>query len=253
MSDPRIFSGIGQAGWRLYHHESASSTNDLARDLPPWAAVRADFQTAGRGRFGRAFQCEQGGLWLSAVVPTPGGAKDWLGFSLMAGCHIAQMIRACGVATVRLRWPNDVLVGSRKLGGLLSEQSQKESLVVGIGVNVTNRPWVAAPELADVATCLADVLPKPPDIPSLTALTLDAIADAQHAMQHGGLESAVAAFNGQIGEPLQVVLLLNSDRQLTGRFLGLNSEGHLRVVTQSGKTEVVEHNKVARLMESKPL
>ena len=60
---------IGSFGWQFFSYDTVASTNDLARELPPWSAVRAQKQTAGRGRFGRQFVSEPGGLWLSATLP----------------------------------------------------------------------------------------------------------------------------------------------------------------------------------------
>ena len=106
---------MGQAGWQLEVHHEVASTNDLARALTAWKAVRAERQTAGRGRFGRSFVSDPGGLWISAVVPATGDPAQWNGFSLMVGCHLLRMLAQLGVPAVRLRWPNDLMTGSKKL------------------------------------------------------------------------------------------------------------------------------------------
>ncbi|MGA7905207.1 MAG: hypothetical protein WCA06_21465, partial [Terrimicrobiaceae bacterium] len=76
---------IGSAPWRLFLFDTVASTNDLARELPPGSAVRARVQTSGRGRFGRRFVSDPGGLWLSAAMRAEGGSTRWAGFSLMVG------------------------------------------------------------------------------------------------------------------------------------------------------------------------
>ena len=85
----RATNGVGKAGWKLFECGSAASTSDLAHDLPVWSAVRADIQTGGRGRFGRVFVSDPGGLWISAVLPADGGVAKWAGFSLMVGVHLS--------------------------------------------------------------------------------------------------------------------------------------------------------------------
>ena len=100
---------IGSAGWRFFRYETVASTNDLARNLLPWSAVCAMAQTAGRGRFGRSFVSDPGGLWLSATLPAEGGAGRWSGFSLMVGCHLLRVLENLAVPDVRLRWPNDLM------------------------------------------------------------------------------------------------------------------------------------------------
>ena len=79
-ADMAVLSGVGKAGWKLFECATAASTNDLARGLPAWSAVRADTQTGGRGRFGRTFVSDRGGLWISAVLPAGGGLAKWAGF-----------------------------------------------------------------------------------------------------------------------------------------------------------------------------
>ena len=109
----------------FFSYDTVASTNDLARELPPWSAVRAQKQTAGRGRFGRQFVSDPGGLWLSATLPAEGGAGRWNGFSLMVGCHLLHMLENLAVPDVRLRWPNDLMSGKKKLAGLLIEQGPR--------------------------------------------------------------------------------------------------------------------------------
>ena len=70
--DPLAFSG-----WLLEVLPEIDTTNRVAAKLPAWHAVRADTQTAGRGRTGRVWTSDVGGLWLSAVVPCPGPRERW--------------------------------------------------------------------------------------------------------------------------------------------------------------------------------
>ncbi len=111
-----------------------ASTQDVARDLPVGTAVVADHQTRGRGRLGRCWQAPPGSALLASfVLPFhPLG-------SLAAGVAAAE---ACGEA-VRLKWPNDLLLGGRKLGGILVEADGRRA-IVGIGVNLRWAPPGAA-------------------------------------------------------------------------------------------------------------
>jgi len=113
---------------------SVGSTQDVARDLPVGSVVVADHQTTGRGRLARTWEAQPGaGLYASFVVrPVPL-------LSLAAGVAAAE---ACGPA-VRLKWPNDLLLGDRKLGGILIEVSADKA-VVGVGINLSWAPAGAA-------------------------------------------------------------------------------------------------------------
>ncbi len=234
---------MGQAGWQLEIHEETASTNDLARELAAWKAVRAERQTAGRGRFGRSFFSDAGGLWLSAVVPAAGGPLPWNGFSLMIGCHLLRLMTRLGVPEARLRWPNDLMSGSRKIGGILIEQGQ-DTLIVGVGLNVSNTPGQHDPALAATTGRLSDMLPCPLDLEELDTLVLDAIADAHAAMLEGGLPLAITELNVHWQEPREVEITLLEGDALQGPFRGLDPEGNLRV-----GSVVVPHNQVGRLRE----
>jgi BirA family biotin operon repressor/biotin-[acetyl-CoA-carboxylase] ligase len=93
-------------GWTVHEFAEVTSTNALAAHLPPWSAVRADEQTAGRGRSGRPWVSDRGGLWLSAVVPTPGDPAVWALLPLATGWALLTVLHELEVAGARLRWPD---------------------------------------------------------------------------------------------------------------------------------------------------
>lgn len=241
-------SQVGKAMWRLYACHSVTSTSDLARNLPPWNAVRAHTQTAGRGRFGRVFVSDEGGLWISAVLPAGGNPATWSGFSLMAGSRLQKMLAALGVADIRLRWPNDLMAREKKLAGILIEQGTRDTLTIGLGMNVHNTPWQQNPELAGITTRLADLIPNPPHLDELSTLVLDALADAHEAMQQGGLAAAAAEFNAAL-VPRPVEIRQTNGPVITGRFTSLDQDGNLRITTKDGTAKTIPHITVERLIE----
>ena len=242
-------SGVGTAGWRLFECDSAASTNDLARDLPAWSAVRALVQTGGRGRFGRVFVSDSGGLWISAVLPAEGGVTKWAGFSLMVGVHLVRMLERLKIPDARLRWPNDLMSGQKKLGGLLIEQSAKDILVVGFGLNISNSPWTSDPSLEAIATSLARVSPRVPSVEEMAVLTLNALAGAHHAMEVGGMLSAIDELNSRWSQPVRVKIALSTGGTATGRFLGLDPRGNLRLLDEKDSEFLVEHQSIEKLSE----
>jgi BirA family biotin operon repressor/biotin-[acetyl-CoA-carboxylase] ligase len=107
-----------------------ASTQDVARDLPIGAVVVADHQTAGRGRLDHRWEAPPGTALLVSFVLTPNPL-----LSLAAGVAAAE---ACDQG-VRLKWPNDLLLGGRKVGGILVEATPVKA-VCGIGVNLRWAP-----------------------------------------------------------------------------------------------------------------
>ena len=118
------------------------STNRLAADLARAGAadgtvVGAEHQTAGRGRRGRRWESEAGSSLLVSVILRPAPPL----VTLAAGVAAAHACRAVAGVTATLKWPNDVLVGETKVGGILSELvadpgSLGDAVVVGLGLNV---------------------------------------------------------------------------------------------------------------------
>ena len=153
-------------GPQLLRLTSIGSTMDLLHELAADGAaagtvVVADEQTAGRGSRGRPWRSPRGGLWLS-VLYRPAAAVGVELFSLRAGLAVAEAIETVlpGLR-VAIKWPNDIMLDDRKLGGILGEARwQGEALawvVVGVGLNVANP---IPTELRDMAVRLADLAPE---------------------------------------------------------------------------------------------
>ena len=121
-------------GPRFVHLESVGSSQDVARGMPIGSIVLADYQTEGRGRLSHRWESPPGSALLVSFVLEPNPV-----LSLAAGVAAAE---ACGRG-VRLKWPNDLLVEGRKVGGILVEASPSKA-ICGIGINLTWAPKGAA-------------------------------------------------------------------------------------------------------------
>jgi BirA family transcriptional regulator, biotin operon repressor / biotin---[acetyl-CoA-carboxylase] ligase len=158
----RALTGRG-SGWREIRvvEETSSTNSELARLAREGAGAGlvlvAEHQTGGRGRLDRAWTSPPGaGLTFSVLVEPAGVPPEyWPWVPLLAGVAVAEGVRRVSEVDAALKWPNDVLVGDRKLAGLLSErvEAPHASLaVVGVGLNVTLRvdelPTVDATSLA---------------------------------------------------------------------------------------------------------
>jgi BirA family biotin operon repressor/biotin-[acetyl-CoA-carboxylase] ligase len=152
--------GVPQCGVFRELASSLDAIHDLgAQGAPDGTVVLAEEQTAGRGRDGRTWRSPPGGVWLGMLFrPT----RTELGaISIRAGLLVADVVdELVGRPIAQLKWPNDVLVESRKLAGILCEgRWQGEALQwlgLGIGVNVAN---AIPPELRQRAVALNELLP----------------------------------------------------------------------------------------------
>jgi BirA family biotin operon repressor/biotin-[acetyl-CoA-carboxylase] ligase len=237
-------------GWMLDVLGAVASTNPLAGRLPPWHALRAETQTAGRGRTGRHWVSDEGGLWLSAVLPCPGPRSRWAILPLAAGYAVLTALTDFGVSDLRLRWPNDLMVGPRKLAGLLVERFTDTTAVVGLGLNIFNHPESADTSLTTPTARLADLVPGDYSIDDVAGHILHALARTHTQLVADGFGPIAAALNRTWSEPRLVAVTLNGDRApFTGHFEGIDDEGRLRVATAHDGVRLYDATEVALLRE----
>lgn len=145
---------------RQHYFDRVSSTMDVIHGLaeegaPAGTAVIAGEQLEGRGSRGRGWHSPPGGLWLS-ILFRPCTAAGIEVTSLRVGLAVAESIEAYAGIQIALKWPNDIMLDGRKLGGVLCEARwQGDTLgwiAVGVGINVRNR---VPGELAEIAVSLA--------------------------------------------------------------------------------------------------
>jgi len=166
-------------GRTLIARASVESTMDVAWDalaegMPDGTAVVADQQTRGRGRGGRSWWMPPGRALAISLALHPGcDAREMGTLPLVAGLALAEALETLAASAdsvpgtrlpgarlrARLKWPNDVLIGDRKLAGVLCESRRRggagEAVVVGVGVNVSQAASEFPAELAATATSLA--------------------------------------------------------------------------------------------------
>lgn len=123
---------------------NAEALRHLASGAVPPFLIIAEQQTAGRGRRGRSWASPFGeNLYYSLVLRVSGGMRQLEGLSLVVGLALLQTLRDAGIADAGLKWPNDLLVGRRKIAGILLELSGDPAdvchVVIGIGVNINMR------------------------------------------------------------------------------------------------------------------
>jgi len=152
----------GLFGKRILHFFKTDSTNRVALELgyagePEGTIVLAEEQTAGRGRAGRAWHSERGtGLYFTMLLRPRLSPVQAPLLTMLAGISAQAAIRAQTGLAVELKWPNDLLLDGKKVGGILTEMHAEPNVVrfviVGIGINVNQEKFPA--ELAAMATSL---------------------------------------------------------------------------------------------------
>lgn len=187
-------------GHEVRFFASVGSTNDLLKDAARAGTSEglvfvADEQVAGRGRRGRSWTAPSGTSLLSSTLLRPFWlpAADAFLITILAAVAAAEAIELSTGLTVGLKWPNDLQIGARKLGGILVETELSETAlrwaVIGCGINVNWNPR-AMPELADIATSLSAELGQPLDRRALLHALLSRL-DARYLDLRRGARSAL--------------------------------------------------------------
>lgn len=220
----------------------ASSSSDLLLERAAHGAgsgtvLVVDRQTAGRGQRGRTWNSSpEASLTFSLLWRFDGGVERMAGLSLAVGVALARALGKLGVRGVGLKWPNDVLLGNRKLAGVLVELSSERRgvvAIVGIGLNLALPP--GADTLDTPVATLADALMPPPDRHGVLARLLAEMAPTLDAFAAGGfgaLRDEWLAVHAWQGQPVNV--LRDGRTVLAGVCRGADADGALLVETAGG-------------------
>ena len=223
---------------------TGSTNSDLfamaEHGAPEWTVMVAGTQEAGRGRLGRTWVSTRDGDALLASIllrPEMPPAEAPL-LSLLAAVCMAEACRDACRLDVRCKWPNDLVVGRRKLAGVLAEANVKagslEYLVIGIGVNVGQQPGDFPEELRGTATSVA-IEGGHPDLPSLLSAYLSAFKrryDPNGADFRDRLLPEYRDLCDTIGRT--VLATSTSGRRVEGMATGVGDTGELLVQTPEG-------------------
>lgn len=241
-------------GKRIYHFFRTDSTNRVALELghagePEGAVVLAEEQTAGRGRAGRAWYSERAaGIYMTLLLRPKLAPVQAPLLTMMAGLSARTAVQATTGLSVDLKWPNDLLIGGKKVGGILTEMhaepGQVRFVIVGIGLNVNQEKFPG--ELAGAATSLRVESGKPQSRMELVVRLLREFESDYNRFQHEGVASVVARFESvssyASGKRVRVTIGTES---YTGTTAGLGPEGLLQVKRDDGQLTTVIAGDVA--------
>lgn len=231
------------AGLEVLAETGSTNSRVLESEQPPGAltACLAEYQGAGRGRRGRAWLAAPGqAVCLSVGGRLPAGPADFAGLPPAVGLACAEALERLGVPGVRLKWPNDLLLGDAKLGGILIELRGEAlgpaTVAVGIGVNVQVSALLrarigAAGGLPPAA--LADAAPEVGRNAVAAALLAAAVEALLRVPAMLG-EQALAAWGRRDALRNRVVRLETGGREESGVARGIDASGALLLETADG-------------------
>ncbi len=229
-------AGLPLGGLRFF--DTTGSTNDEAL---AWAAsggqdlslVVADEQTAGRGRAGRKWHTPPGAALAFSLILRPSDVERTLP-ARVTGLAALALVQACQRLGLKpqIKWPNDVLIGGRKVAGILAESvwagSELDTTVVGAGVNVSEAAVPSEDRLLFPATSLERELGRPIERPALLRQILEALIEWRPKIGTPEFMEAWEKALAYRGE--QVSVGRDEETPLDGKLLGLEADGSLRLL-----------------------
>ena len=238
-------------GTNILHLKTVDSTNNEVKRRalggePGGLVVVSDVQTGGKGRFGRVWQSDSGGLYFSVLIRPELPPAEIAAITLAAGYAVCLAVRQVTGLDARIKWPNDIIIGNRKICGILTEMSAQSDridyAVIGIGVNVNNTAF--PDELKTKALSIRMALGSPVD---KTLLLTEIIRKLDRVLSEFLVSLSVddleqfKTFCATLGRR---VCTVRGGKEITGTACDIAPTGKLIIMTDSGEKLPIDSGEV---------
>ena len=252
----QIQSHLGDCRWQVQVFEEVTSTNTLLKELgrqgaPAGTVVVADRQTGGRGRLGRTFLSPGGvGVYLSALIRPDCAPTELMHLTCSVAVAMCDAVEAAFGFRPGIKWTNDLVVGTKKLGGILTElgldpkTGQVSYAVLGIGINCGQLPGDFDESIREMATSARMVLGQEANRERLIAEMVKALEAMDRELLHSPAHMLERYKQNCItlGKPVSIV---RGDEVRHATALDVDAEGGLVVRYASGETGTVTSGEVS--------
>ena len=251
----QILQYLGSHPWKaqIQYFDTIDSTNNYAKSLalsgaPEGTVIIADRQTGGRGRLGRSFSSPAGmGIYLSVILRPGCDPEELMHLTCAAGVAASEAVENTTGIRPGIKWTNDLVLGKRKLGGILTELSvnphtrKVDWAVIGIGINCCQKNGQFPAEIRDIA-CSLEM--ESQQRPLLAARLICAL----HTMRCGLFpkkQQIMDAFRSRCVTIGQEICVLRGEDVRYGKALSVDPDGALIVQFTDGSLEAVASGEVS--------
>lgn len=235
------------AGQEIYYYDVTDSTNIRAKELaeeghPSGTLVVADRQESGRGRRGRSWDSPSGtGIFMTLLLKPEMNPNHASMLTLVAAMAVARAISTCADTEALIKWPNDIVIGGKKICGILTEMSAQfdfiNHIVIGIGINVHNEHF---PE--EIAETAGSILLQTGKRIRRAELIEQILEQFEHYyaifMETEDLSGLVKEYNSILVNMNKSVRVLDPKEPFEGKAMGITKKGELIVDTWESRKMV---------------
>lgn len=232
-----------------YHHihfKEIDSTNSYLKNsyklLNDFTFVSADYQSGGKGRNNRTWISNSGeNLMFSFLIKNQELTKKYNYLSIYTAIEVARIIESCKINNVSVKWPNDVLIGDKKVCGILLEGQVLEYIVIGVGLNVNQKEFPN--NLRRPATSLSLETKKDMNIEQLREKLFNQIVNGLSAFDEHSCFEYLTEHNYLLNKKVRIIV---NDNPFIGEVVGIDENFFLQVRTNdmlihidSGEIEIL--------------
>lgn len=228
-------------GKDMLHFDKIPSTNDrlkkIAANKGEGTLVITEVQERGRGRLNRSWHSPRGGLWFSVLLRPSIISLHAPKLALVAAVAVVEVVRALGLK-VGIKWPNDILVGKRKVAGILTEMAAQidkvDYIIIGIGINANVNVKAFPRNLRKNTTSLKEEIGRKVDRVDLLTKTLEALEEKYLIFKRGRFSQLLEEWRQFDVLEGKRVKIQTREGMVKGTARGIDEEGNLVVGTTQG-------------------
>lgn len=252
----QILSALSAHPWaaQIHWYDTIDSTNTEAKRLaakgaPHGTVCIADHQSGGRGRMGRSFHSPGGnGLYLSVLLRPGCSAGELMHLTCATAVAACDAVEKATGLRPGIKWTNDMVVGSKKLGGILTELSlgkdgKVDHAIIGIGINCTQSATDFPQEIASIATSLSLCTGQATNRAAVAAALIEALFEMSAQLHHRA--ALLERYRKNCITLGQEISLVRGEEVRHGNALDIDEQGALLVQFPDGHTEAVNSGEVS--------
>jgi len=243
-------------GRNVIYLDSTDSTNTYAKKaaeepFKEGTVIIADEQTAGRGRLGRHWVATKGkGIWMSIILKPDILPSDAPKLTIAAALAVVKALSSCCQLDTRVKWPNDIVSGGKKLCGILTEMSAEADeikyVIVGIGINANMEVCDFGPEVSNTATSISIESGKTFSRKAVAASVLYEFEELYKAfVEEGSIRHFLDEYKRKSAVLGKEIRVISKKEEIIGRAVDISREGQLVVKLADGSVREIMSGEVS--------